>query len=302
MSDQITTAMIDTFNSGIRMLAQQTNSKLVDRVMRESEEGERNAFDQLGPVKAHKIINRHGDTEYVNSPHKKRWVTTDTFDVADLLDLRDAVRILNNPGGAYARNFIAALNRERDASIVSAALGSAFTGKAGTTAVPLPSSSIIVDGATGFTLAKIKAAAKIMKAGNAVDMGSDLLTVAWTAAQEDEFLDTTEVKSHDFNTQRVLMKGGLDGDDVFYGFNYVRLEDWTDETAAVNRILPKTGTVRSCVAFLKTGITFNEPIPPTVKVDQLPGKKYSWQWYGYGDFGAVRMQEPHVIQIDVQEP
>ena len=66
------------------------------------------------------------------------------------------------------------------------------------------------------------------------------MTIAWTSAQEEEFLDTTEVKSIDFNTQRVLVDGGM-GDGRFYGFEYVRLEDWTDEEGTLHEIIPKTG-------------------------------------------------------------
>ncbi len=299
MSTEITTFMVDAYNEGIEHLASQMQSKLLDRVRVESKTGERNSFDQVGSVAARKRTDRHGDTQYINTPHRRRWVVTDPFEVADLLDEPDMLRILNDPGGAMSVEFIAALNRERDATIVSAALGTAFTGKQGQTAVTLPSGQQIAAGGTGFTLAKVRDAMRRLKAANAVEGDADL-TIAWTSAQEDEFLNTTEVKSHDFNTQRVLVKGRLD--DEFYGFNYVRLEDWTDELGQLHRILPKTGTVRTCLAWVKDGLLLNNAKEPNVRVSQLATKKYSWQWYGCADFGATRMQEPKVLQLDVEEP
>lgn len=299
MSDEITTAMVDTYNDGIELLAQQTRSKLIEYVRTEAESGERNSFDQVAPVAARRRDDRHGDTQYIHSPHRRRWVTTENWYVSDLLDEPDMRRILNNPSGEYSANFIAALNRERDAEIIEKAIGTAYTGKTGTTQVAFPAGYQIAHGGTGFTLAKVQAAMTLLKGGNAVDQNMMDLYVAWTSAQEEEFMDTTEVKSHDYNTQRVLVRGAMD---TFYGFNYVRLEDWTDEEGTLHRILPKSGTVRTCVAWVKNGLLMNEPKQPQVRVAQLPGKHYSWQFYGDADFGATRMQETHVVQIDVQEP
>lgn len=298
MSDEITTAMVDTYNTGIEMLAQQMQSKLIDRVRTESKTGERNAFDQLGAVAARKKTGRHSDTKYINSPHRRRWVMQDHYVVADLLDEEDLIEILNNPGGAYSRAFVAALNRERDAEVIRAALGTSFTGKNGTELVPFPAGNIIPDGGTGMTLAKVSGAMRRLKQANAVE-GDAELTIAWTAVQEEEFINLPEVKSVDFNNQRVLVSGGMDG--KFYGFDYERLEDWTDEEGTLHRILPKTGTVRSCVAWVKDGILLNNPKVPMVRADPLPGKDYSWQYHGKASFGGTRMQESKVIQINVQE-
>ncbi len=300
MSTLITTAMVDTYNVGFETLAQQLQSKLIDRVRTEAEPGERVSFDQVGAVAAKEVVTRHGDTQYVNTPHRRRWAIPKDWAVADLLDEQDLVRILSNPGGEYGKVFIAALNRERDKAIIDAALGNALTGKTGTDIVALPAGQQIAHGGTGFTLAKVKDALKRMKAGNALEMGSEL-TIAWTSAQEDEFLDTTEVKSIDFNTQRVLVDGGM-GDDKFYAFQYIRLEDWTDQEGILHQILPKTGTVRSCVAWVKEGLLLNDPKPPLVRAEQLPGKNYAWQYHACSTFGTTRMQEVKVVQIDVQEP
>ena len=298
MSVEIPTAMVDTYNTGIEMLAQQMESRLVGRVRRESETGERMAFDQVGVVAARKRTTRHGDTQYINSPHRRRWVTMEDFELADLLDLQDLLRILNNPGDAYSTAFIAALNRQRDAEIIDAARRTAFIGKKGTDTVDLPAGQVIPHGGTGFTLPKVATAMETLKTANAVD-GAAELTIAWTAKQEAEFINTTEVKSVDFNTQRVLVSGGMDGE--FYGFTYERLEDWTDELGALHRILPKVGTVRSCMAWVRDGIVLNDPAPPMVRISQLPEKGYAYQYYGYSTFGASRMQESKIVEIEVQE-
>jgi len=299
MSDQITIAMVDTYKSGLTMLAQQLQSKLIGRVRTESELGERVGFDQTGAVRARKKTVRNGDTKYINSPHKKRWVTMEDFEIADLMDKFDVIKILNQPGGQYAKAFVGALNRERDTSIIAAALGTAYTGKKGLTATALPAAQKIADGGTGFTYAKVESAMDILAGGNAVDPDSEL-TIAWTRKQEKEFLQNTEVKSIDYNTQKVLIKGGM-GDAPFYGFTYVRLEDWTDEEDVTNKIIPATAGIRSCVAWVKDGLLLNESMGTDVLVDRMPGKGQSTQIWAGSSFGATRMQESMVVQIDVVE-
>jgi len=299
MSDQITTAMVDTYKSGLTMLAQQKQSKLLGRVRVEHDTGKRVSFDQIGAVKARKKTERNGDTKYINTPHKRRWATHEDFEIADLMDKFDVIKILNQPGGEYAKAFIAALNRERDTSILAAALGTAYTGETGLTGVALPAAQKIAVGGTGFTYAKVEEAMDILAGGNAVDPDSEL-TIAWTRKQEKEFLQNAEVKSIDYNTQKVLVKGGM-GDAPFYGFTYVRLEDWTDEEGATNQIIPKSGTTRSCVAWVKNGLLLNEPGPSEVLVDRMPGKGQATQIWSGASFAATRMQESMVVQIDVLE-
>ncbi len=299
MSDEITTAMVDTYNQGIEILAQQTRTKLAPHVRQESKNGERVSFDQIGLVAAQKADIRHQDTQYVNTPHRRRWVLHDDWDVADLIDKKDLIDILSDPGGSYSQVMLNALNRERDATLISQALGTNYIGKLGTTAQAFLAANQIAHGGTGFTLAKVRTAMKILKQANGVEGDVDL-TVAWTSYQEDEFINTTEVKSIDYNTQRVLVDGGM-GDGKFYGFNYVRLEDWTDQEATVHRILPLAGGVRTCVAWVKQALLENMPAVPMIRVDPLPTKKYSWQYFAAASFGATRMQDNLVVQIDVQE-
>jgi len=301
MSNQIPTAMVDTYRSGIIMLAQQMKFRLQDAVMLESETGRRVAFDQIGVVAAQKRVSRHSDTPRVDVPHKRRWISMSDFELSDLMDWSDLLKVLNNPGGAYSRAFIAGLNRAKDADIIAAMLGTAYTADDGLTAVTLPSGQQIANGGTGFTLAKVQAAADLLM-GKAIFDEDDELHIAWTRKQEGEFMNTAEVKSVDYNTQKVLVNGTMSkGGDGFYGFKFHRLEDWTDQLGNTQRILPKVSTTRSCVAWVKSGVVHNGPKDPIVRTDEIPGKSYSWQYYACASFGTTRLQEEKVVQIDVVE-
>lgn len=298
MSTEITTLQKQTYQDGLEMLAQQMPCKLHNAVRLEKEGGKRVSFPQIGVVAAKEKTTRHGDTQYVTTPHRRRWVPMKDFELADLLDVQDLLRIVSNPGSDYSKAFVAALNRARDKNIIEAALGTAYTGEDGTATVTLPVGQQIAAGGTGFTLDKVRTAMQKLKAGNAVD-GNEEMFVAWTSAQEAEFINTTEVKSIDYNNQRVLVSGGLDG--RFFGFTYIRLEDWTDENGNTIRVLPKASGTRSCAAWVKSGLLHNIPMAPQTKIDQLPGKSYAWQFYAAATYGSTRMQESKVVQIDVLE-
>ncbi len=307
MSLQITVEQKQTYATGIEMLAQQNEHVLQNAVRNESEGGKSANFQQIGPVRARQKAERHGDTQYISTPHKRRWVFPSTFEFADLMDLADLVKIVENPGGEYTKNMIASINRDKDRDIIAAAIGTSYIGENGTSTQTLVAynsgSNVIAAGGTGFTLAKLKDAMKFMKQGNGVAVNSGKVTddvhVAWTAAQEAEFIDTTEVKSIDYNTQRVLVSGGMDGQ--FYGFNFHRLEDWTDEDGNTNRIMPKASTTRTCVAWVKSGLLHNTFSPIQTKQDQNMNKNYSWQYWIHAMYGSTRMQESKVVQIDVVE-
>lgn len=292
MSVEITTAFRQEYKSGIEMLVQQMSSQMRTAVREESISGKRAFFDQIGAVAASEATERHGDTQYVNTPHKRRSVSAKTYRVADLVDVPDLIRTLNDPTNAYSQAFAAALNRAIDREVAAAALGTAYTGETGTGTVALPASQKIAAGGAGFTLAKLRDAMKRFKAANAIMPGDDLY-VAWTSAQEDEFMDTSEVKSVDYNTQKVLVSGGIEG---FYGFRFIRLED-----AADGALLPKTGTTRSCFAWARSGLLLGLGQDITAKIDPIPAKNYAVQVYASMDIGATRMQEEKVVQIDCQE-
>lgn len=292
MSVEITTAFRQEYKSGIEMLVQQMSSQMRTAVREELISAKRAFFDQVGAVAASEATERHGDTQYVNTPHKRRSVSAKTYRVADLVDVPDLIRTLNDPTNAYSQAFAAALNRAIDREIAAAALGTSYTGETGTGTVSLPAGQKIAAGGAGFTLAKLRDVMKRFKAANAIMPGDDLY-VAWTSAQEDEFMDTAEVKSVDYNTQKVLVSGGIEG---FYGFKFIRLED-----AADGALLPKSGSTRSCFAWAKSGLLLGLGQDITAKIDPIPAKNYAVQVYASMDIGATRMQEEKVVQIDCVE-
>jgi hypothetical protein len=285
MSNFITTAFIDEFRAGIDMLAQQEMSRLRSGVRVETVRGEREAFDQLGLTAMSKRTGRHVDTAYTDTPHERRWVIPDAYDVADLVDVPDRLKVLNDPTNEYSRSFAMAAGRQIDDVIVAAFNATATTGGDGTPgATPFTPGNVIGAGAAGLTIDKILNAKEILDENE--EMDGDRWAVI-SARQFRDLLSLVEVTSADFNTVRALTSGRVDG---FLGFNFVRSER-----------LPLAVATRSTFFWQKSAMLLGEAQNGTATIDRLPQKRNSMQVLYQMQIGATRMRETGVVEVECVE-
>jgi len=126
----------------------------------------------------------------------------DEYEWADLIDSADKVRMLADPTSAYARSAANAMGRAMDDVIITAATGSASTGKSGSTSTALPSSNIVAAGSADMTIAKLLSAKKILDEADVDPSIKRYIAVA--PAQIEALLGITSVTSSDFNTVNSL--------------------------------------------------------------------------------------------------
>ena len=286
MSTQITTAFVNQFSSNIQMLSQQMGSLLRNAVDVETVNGEKAFFDQVGSAAAVLRTTRHADTPLVDTPHSRRMVTMSDYEYADLIDDQDKVRLLVDPTSTYARAAAAAMGRAMDDVIISAALGSALTGKDGTTSTPFDSNNQIAVDASGLTLAKLIAAKEILDS-NDVDPSIPRY-IAVSPKQVTNLLDDPEVTSADYNTVRALVKGELD---TYVGFKFI----------TTNRLGLDGSGDRRCFAWAMDGIKLAVGKEPTARIDERADKSYATQVYYCMSVGATRMEEAKVVEIICDE-
>ena len=286
MSTQITTAFVNQFSAKIQMLSQQMGSLLRDAVDVESVNGEKAFFDQVGSSAAVKRTSRHADTPVVETPHTRRMVTMSDYEWADLIDEQDKVRLLIDPTSTYGRAAAAAMGRAMDDEIIAAALGTAQTGKDGSTSTALPAGQKIAHGSAGLTVAKlIEAKQKLDE--NSVDPSIQRYIVV-SPKQISDLLNTTTVTSADFNTVRALASGSVTS---FVGFNFI-----------VSNRLPLDGSSnRRIFAWATDGMKVALGKEPQARIDQRADKSYATQVYYCMTMGATRMEEEKVIEIACQE-
>ena len=282
------------FDANWKHLVQQKNSRLREYVTIDSIQGKEKSYNQLDSASMVAIADRSVTTRISDQAMSKRWVRTTEYDTAKLVDEWDEAKlgevvlptspIVQAHGAAYARTC--------DSIIISAMRGDSYTGTTGTTAVPLPAGQkvgvgYVETGATansGLTIAKLRRAKFILDA-NEVDEEEERIIVV-SAKQLQDLLRTVEVTSADYNTVRALADGAIN---TFMGFKFRRTQ-----------LLPITTTVRSCYAYVKSGVVLAERGLKTY-MDVRPDLSHSLQIRSVASLGAVRMEEKKVVEIACDE-
>jgi hypothetical protein len=285
MSIEVTTAFVQQYSANVQMLSQQKGSLLRDAVRVESMTGKNAFFDQVGKATAQKRTTRHADTPQIDTPHARRRVTLVDYEYADLIDEQDKVRMLIDPTSAYAQAAAFALGRAMDDEIISAALGTAFTGETGSTSTALPAGQQIANGGTDLTVAKLRTAKKTLDLAS-VDPSIPRY-IAVGPDQIEALLGDTNVTSSDFNTVKALVQGEVN---QFMGFTFI-----------VSNRLSKAGNIRSCFAWAEDGLALAIGKDVMARIDERSDKGYATQVYYCMSIGSTRMEEEKVVQIDCDE-
>jgi hypothetical protein len=193
----------------------------------------------IDQTSAQRRTQRHADTPLISTPHVRRRVAPTPFDWADLIDNFDRPTLITDPTSKYAVNAVAAMNRAIDDEIIAAALAVAYGGRDGTTTYAFPTSTHqIVHGSASLTIAKLLSAKEILDSYE--NDPDEPRFLALNAKQVTALLNTTEIKSADYNTVKALAAGQIDS---FLGFKFIRTE----------RLL-KVSTTRSCLAWSQSSI------------------------------------------------
>jgi hypothetical protein len=265
------------------MLSQQMGSLLRDKVRVESVVGKNAFFDQVGSVTAVEKTSRHSDTPQIDTPHARRRVSLADYEFADLIDQQDKVRLLIDPTSSYAQAAAMAMGRAIDDVIITAALGTAYTGETGSTSTS--AQSAIAHGSTGLTIAKLRTAKQTFDLGD-VDPSIPRHIIV-SPKQITDLLGTTEVTSSDFNTVKALANGEVNS---FLGFNFI-----------VSNRLSLSSTTRSCIAFAQDGIALGIGKDVNARIDERSDKSYATQVYYCMSIGATRMEEAKVLEVQCTE-
>jgi hypothetical protein len=290
MSTQITTAFVEQYSNNVTMLSQQMGSLLRNAVDVETIKGKNAFFEQIGEVTAQVRTSRHGNTPQVDTPHSRRRVSLADYEWADLIDDQDKVRMLIDPTSSYAKAAAAAMGRAMDDVIIAALGGSADTGVAGGTAVALPASQkpFSASQTDGLTVAKLLEAKYLMD--NASVDPSLKRYIVCGPKQIQDLLNTTEVKSSDFNTVKALAQGSINS---FLGFEFIPSTRLSFDSVNTDD--------RLCYAFTEDAVKLAIGKDVTARIDERADKSYSTQVYYCMSIGASRIEEEKVVEIACDE-
>jgi hypothetical protein len=282
------------FDSNWKHLVQQKNSKLKEYVTIDSIEGKEKSYNQIDATSMTQITDRSKDTRISDQAMAKRWIRPQQYDCAKLVDEWDE-QLLGEvvlPTSPIIQSHAQAYARTCDTIIIGALGGPASTGPTGIVQTVLPAGQKVavnyVESGTaansGLTIAKLRAA-KFLFDSNEIDEEEERIMVV-SAKQLQDLLRTIEVTSQDYNSVRALVDGALN---TFMGFKFRR-----------SQLLTKVSTVRSCYAYVKSGVILAERGLKT-HMDVRTDLSHSLQIRSVASLAAVRMEEKKVVEIACDE-
>jgi hypothetical protein len=295
---------VNQYSSNIQLKLQQMGSVLRSCVMSGMHVGQQaSPVDQFGAIVANKVTGRYNTMPRTDAPTDRRWVYPQDYDLNQLLDSFDKLRLLIDPMSSYVTNSMYALGRAMDLEILYGLINSNNTGNSGGTSVALPTTGGptgvgqvvgVQTGATNstnLTVAKLRAAKKILMSNYAIDFSSQPeIYCAINGINHDTLLSEVQVISSDFNSRSVLGENGLV--QQFMGITFVHTEliqTGTDDQGGVSTAVPmwvKSGAYLGIWGDIFTDVSQRK---------DLQGLPY--QAYVKGTFGGTRLEEKKVVQI-----
>ena len=237
MSANLPTHFVQQYSTNIALLLQQRGSKLRDTVTTATHVGKQaSPVDQFGAVEMQAVSSRFSPMTRVDAPTDRRWVFPSDFDLPQLIDEYDKLRMLTDPSSSYVQNAVMAAGRQFDRLICSAFTGTAKTGETGSTSTSFTAANevdVAVGGANSrLNVAKIKAVKELMMSKH-IDFDMEQCYIGITAADHAALLNEIQVVSTDFNSRPVLVDGKVT---QFLGFNLVHCELIETALAGTNEV------------------------------------------------------------------
>lgn len=304
MSLQVPSYYQQKFSTNVEMLLQQSGGRLRSTVNTDTYAGSESAraVSQVGTTRPNKNLARLSGTPVNDIPADSRWVFPNEYDHASFITKQDEVRMMVELKGPYIQAAHEAMGRAEDEEILLSFFSDAKTGKTGATTTTFPAGQIVavtVGGGgsnVGLNVPKLRAGkVKLKQAG--VDLRSDEIFMAITAADEDALLNEIQIISDEYKNLKPQFddKGNLTR---FMGINFVQIEfsdatSYPDAAAA----LVNGSSHRLCPMWVKSGVTLGYWNKVMTRTDERADLRYAWQMYTRQVLGATRTQEKKVVQI-----
>ncbi len=293
MSANLPTFYVEQFSTNIQTLLQQKGSRLRGCVMTGAHVGSQaSPVDQVAAVSASKVTQRFAPMGRVDANLDRRWVFPADYDLPQLVDKFDKLRLIVDPESTFVTNAVYAMGRAMDDEILAAFTGTNYTGVQGATSTSILSANTVgvnTGGtASALNVAKLRAAKKLLMSYD-VDPSEELYC-AVAATDHDALLNEIQVVSSDFNGGEVVLKEGKVT--RFLGINFVHTErviSGTDDQSSTSRSIP---------IWAKSGMYMGVWDDINASVSQrndLQGEP--WQVYVKGTFGATRLEEKKIIRV-----
>lgn len=282
------------YATNVELLLQQKDTRLRSLVTQGQYIGEQaSPVDQVDSVEMQEVTGRFEAMPRIDADVARRWVTPLDFDLPQMIDSFDKLRLLTDPNSVTVQNAVNAAKRKMDDVIIDAFFATSKTGKTGTGTESFTSAQQVAvnqgaSGNTGLTVAKLREARRLLRAAE-VDLDMDPITCVVTSKQEDNLLAEAQVISLDYNDRPVLVDGKLKS---FLGMNFVASERLDADGSSYRRV----------PVFAKSGMHLGIWNDITTDISQRKDVRgLPFQAYVYMTIGATRLELEKVVEIKCAE-
>lgn len=292
---------VKMYTANVKASLEKQGGLLMGYVSQGSYRGEKSqVVNFIGPIEFVERDTPYGDTKLSELEHTSRWITGTEYDAAVLIDRLDTLKMIYDPTSPYVERMRQGAARKMDEIIMSKFFATAKTGKDGTTNVAFPNRDVIPHGGTRMTVAKLRAARKLLKKRH-VDLRTVRPLIAVTAEQTDDLLGEVVVGSSDYNSVKPLVDGEVTN---FMGFTFIPYED--NGTSAGGKGIPTTtvngpATIRNCPVWVPDAMHFGNWEGLTIIINNRPDKNNIKQAHATFTAGATRLEEGKVLQLQCVE-
>lgn len=296
MSINIPTFYVEQFSTNLALLLQQKGSRLRPAMTEGSYVGSQaSPVDQIGAITAQPVTSRFAPMGRVDANLDRRWVFPSDYDLPQLIDSFDKLRLIVDPESAYVTNAMYALGRAFDDVILAAMFGAAKTGNNGATTTNFLAANVVNVGtgasaAANLNVAKLRAAKKLLMSYD-IDMDSDPVFCAVTAAENDALLNEIQIVNTDYGSAftPTVVNGRIQS---CLGINFIHTERITTGTDDLS------GTSKQIPVWAKSGMHFGTWGGLTADISQRKDiQGLPFQAYVKATFGATRIEEKKTIKI-----
>lgn len=285
MANEIEKVYVQTYEQILRQIAQQSESRLRPFVMERASGGENHNWERLSSAEA---IVKNGRTATVDAEggqeYSRRVSVAQTKHISNYTEQEDVVQMIVDPNSNMAMSQGMAMKRAYDDEIIAAATGTALDGDGA--AVAFPAAQTVGDGTAPISFDLVTEVTEKFLDNDIDEDEAKCFVVG--PKQIRKLLQLTEVTSADYVELKALMSG-----QVRYWMGYT----WIPST----RLLIPAADEITCFAMTKRalGLQVNKDI--WARVTEDPTQSFAWLIYAASTFGAVRVEDEHIVQVHVAD-
>lgn len=285
MSTTIDAVYVNTYETYLRHLAQQGDTRLRRFCMEVSVQSEGHNWERIAATSASLKTTRKTPTPDDNTAFSRRKSIPRTYHTGDVTENSDVVQMITDPNGGFLKAQSMAMRRAQDDEIIENAVGASRDGDGNS--VTFPAGQVVGDGASEISYDMVtEVTEKFMT--NDIDPDEPKVFVIGPK-QARKLLQLTEATSGDYNAMRPLTSKGY-------------VESWMGYTWLLsNRLLAPDTDELDCFAMTRRAMGFQVNRDIWARVTEDPSISYAWRIYAEMTIGAIRVEDEHLVKVHVAD-